>query len=709
MERASSGLTISEALVYDPAQSRLYATNVNNRVSMFDVDRATGAITALPFSPFFIQGALHGCMAVSPDGSILVGADLLSPFVDSLRIATSGVTPAPGSPFSAGSPSFSCAFRRDGGAVYTGGNIPFISGWTVSPSTGTLTPMPGSPFATPVIATGYATDTLNRLFTVSFTDGAVRAYSIEGGAPALLGSPTPSSQTGQIQGVMHPFGYYLATARNSNNVAVFRISGLGAGTTLTQVPGSPFATGGTFSNASIVDPSGQVVITANGSSRNLTTFLFDSGTGAMTPALLQPANTMGATGGIIGLAFARKAGVTTPTPGPAPPPPTITSIPNQSMLQNSTISVPFTIAGSVLVSALRVSIASSNTALLPVSPSALSTSCNSSGACTLRITPADGRAGSSTITLTVSDGTSATSTSFVVTVTAVRPSAPGVVLANPLGSGFAVTWSPPDTGTPMAYAVSWGTNTTASNLPLQLVPGTTPRFDVTAVPNGTYYFRIYAVGTGDLSPPSPLRQRRGHRRRQRAGPAAGAPHHGGHEQRDVELGRTEPRRGGDDLRSARGQRLRDERRRVGDDGQRDAHGVESRGGQLLGAHARREWRPRRRLEQQRADPGRVGAVHRRARHADSAAGDDHAGTGDVHVDRHGRRGGDVRRADRVRRRTPAGRHAVDDGPGHEPGVESDERQLRRAARRDERVWRERALERGELLGAVARGRIRTKN
>ena len=56
----------------------------------------------------------------------------------------------------------------------------------------------------------------------------------------------------------------------------------------------------------------------------------------------------------------------------------------------------------------------------------------------------------------------------------------------------------------MAYAVSWGTNTTASNLPLQLVPGTTPRFDVTAVPNGTYYFRVYAVGTGDLGPPSPL-------------------------------------------------------------------------------------------------------------------------------------------------------------------------------------------------------------
>ena len=38
---------------------------------------------------------------------------------------------------------------------------------------------------------------------------------------------------------------------------------------------------------------------------------------------------------------------------------------------------------------------------------------------------------------------------------------------------------------------------------MQLVPGTETRFDFSSLPNGTYFFRVHAVGTGDLSPPSP--------------------------------------------------------------------------------------------------------------------------------------------------------------------------------------------------------------
>lgn len=195
-------------------------------------------------------------------------------------------------------------------------------------------------------------------------------------------------------------------------------------------------------------------------------------------------------------------------PTPAPFGPTISGIPDQTTTQNTTITVPFTIGGDALPTALRVTLDSSNPTLLPTGPgtTALSTSCTITGACTLRITPEDGRTGSSLITVTVSDLCClSASTSFTVTVTGPggRPTAPGVALANAVGSGIAVTWTAPNSGAPAYYAVAWGTSTGASNLPLQLVPGTMARLDIAGVPPGTYFFRVYAIGGADISAPGP--------------------------------------------------------------------------------------------------------------------------------------------------------------------------------------------------------------
>jgi hypothetical protein len=76
------------------------------------------------------------------------------------------------------------------------------------------------------------------------------------------------------------------------------------------------------------------------------------------------------------------------------------------------------------------------------------------------------------------------------------------VLANAVGSGIAVTWTAPSSGAPSYYAVAWGTAPGAANLPVQLVPGTSGRLDIPAVPTGTYFFRVYAVGSVDVSAPS---------------------------------------------------------------------------------------------------------------------------------------------------------------------------------------------------------------
>lgn len=190
-------------------------------------------------------------------------------------------------------------------------------------------------------------------------------------------------------------------------------------------------------------------------------------------------------------------GTSTPTPAPAVLP-TISGIANQTLQQNTPVSIPFTISGAIIANALRTSATTSNPTLFPSLTSSIS--CDQGGRCVLQLAPADGRAGSAVITISVSDGTNATSESFTATVSAVRPSPTTGIAAVSIGSGLTLTWTPPDTGAPLAYVLSWGTTAGGSNLPVQLIDGNATRFDILALPSGPYYLRFAAVGTGDIGP-----------------------------------------------------------------------------------------------------------------------------------------------------------------------------------------------------------------
>jgi CSLREA domain-containing protein len=191
-----------------------------------------------------------------------------------------------------------------------------------------------------------------------------------------------------------------------------------------------------------------------------------------------------------------------PTPTPAPPgppvPPIISAFADQTLQQNSAATIPFTISGAIIAYALRTSATTSNPTLFPALASSIS--CDQAGRCNLQLVPADGRAGSGVVIVTVSDGTLATSASFTATVVAVRPTAPATVSAAAVGSGVTLTWTPPDTGAPMGYVLAWGTAAGASNLPVQLIGGSATRFDMLALPSGTYFLRLAAIGTGDVGP-----------------------------------------------------------------------------------------------------------------------------------------------------------------------------------------------------------------
>jgi 6-phosphogluconolactonase len=310
--------TASEQLVYDPANVRLFALNEgSNTVSAYSVNLTTGVLTALPYSPFNLGSGTWKCLAVHPGGSPLVAGDSGGNFMASFNLTAGSATQAAGSPFTTGTgaPS-SCAFSRDGQYVYTGGNVgASFAGFSVNAGTGTLTALTGSPFNSGALdPTAYVTDSAGRLFLANLALNQVRVFTTSAGLPSpVLTNPFASGLTQAIHGVLHPAGYYLVADRIGNRVGVYRIDGSGPSTTLTAVVGSPFAAGGTLTDVLALNQSGAYLFAANGTSRNITTFKVNAGTGALTLPVTQAVNTLGAIGIINGLAY-----VGQPQP-PSPP------------------------------------------------------------------------------------------------------------------------------------------------------------------------------------------------------------------------------------------------------------------------------------------------------------------------------------------------------------------------------------------------------
>ena len=192
-----------------------------------------------------------------------------------------------------------------------------------------------------------------------------------------------------------------------------------------------------------------------------------------------------------------------PTPPPAPTAPTVSPIPPQTLPSSGAGTVSFSVGGgTVNPAALTVTVSSSDPALLPATGLQLTNLGN--GQWQLAIRPVEGGRGAAVVTLTVSDGTQSSSSSFVV---AVGPSGPPQMLSTTLsGSGVIVMWSPPAAGPagPYAierYAIAGGTTLTGADLPVILTPNASTSYTFPALPSGTYYFRVYAIGPSGISDP----------------------------------------------------------------------------------------------------------------------------------------------------------------------------------------------------------------
>ena len=306
-----------ENMVYDDVNGRLYVfNNGSNTISVLAVNRTTGALTPLPFSPMALPplvGSFWSCLDISPNGTILAVGEAMGN-VATFVVTDEGATPAPGSPVATDLVTFgvgSLEFSRNGAYLYAGGGgccspgTRVIAGFAVNQATGALTHLAGSPFASGgILPVAYATDSAGRLFSADGqVTGTVQAFTSTGGILSpVSGSPFPSGHTFASRGLMHPAGGYIVSDHGANRIGVFAVTGAGSGTTLAAVPGSPFASGGTPTQTLALSDSGSLLFAGHGFTRNISTFRVNANL-TLTPLSVQAANTVGSTGVLGGLAY----------------------------------------------------------------------------------------------------------------------------------------------------------------------------------------------------------------------------------------------------------------------------------------------------------------------------------------------------------------------------------------------------------------------
>jgi 6-phosphogluconolactonase len=305
---------ICHRMVADAANNRLYViNNTSNSVSAFMVDPATGALTAMPFSPIAIGTGTWNAMDVHPSGSpLIVSNGATGGGAVSINITDTTATIAAGSPFLFGAATaFSNTFSADGSFYYVGGNTGGnIAGFSVNTSTGVLSPLKGSPFATgannPV---AHATDSQGRLFLLNTGSTAnpppIRVFTTTDGIPTgVTNNPFLSGLSQRRDSLIHPNeNFFIVAGNTGNNIGVYAISGTGADTMLAAVAGSPFPGGGTTANVLAITPDGNFLYLGNRLSRNISTFAFNTSTGDLTNLGVQPSNTIGSVGSVTGMAY----------------------------------------------------------------------------------------------------------------------------------------------------------------------------------------------------------------------------------------------------------------------------------------------------------------------------------------------------------------------------------------------------------------------
>ncbi len=271
----------------------------SNDVSAFAVNNTTGALTAVPGSPF-AAGTDPQAMAlfassysdVAYDAAFLYVANAGSDNVSAYTIDTNtgALTPLVPATYLTGKGPASIAIANNilfvnlFVFVANHGGSNDISAFSMDdPATGALTPVPGSPFPAGGNPLSLALGAGGKfLYTANpdATNPSISGFSIDpttGALSALSGSPFSL-----------PVSHYMATDQTGAYLYVTSgasIVGYGIDATtgaLTALPGFPVAAGANAYSITI-DPANQLLYVANDGAANVTGFRLDASTGALTP------------------------------------------------------------------------------------------------------------------------------------------------------------------------------------------------------------------------------------------------------------------------------------------------------------------------------------------------------------------------------------------------------------------------------------------
>ena len=183
----------------DPADKFLFASDTTppGNVLAYTID-STGALTAVGGSPFpAVSGSTNTYpyqIVVDSTGKFVYVDLMFTNQIAAFAIdsSTGALTAVPGSPFSTGAMPTALATVRN--FIYVSNSVDgTLSGYSIDPTTGALTAIPGSPFA---ISTGaLATNSTGSFLYASGVDG-IQAYGIDGSTGLLSAVGSPVSAPG---------------------------------------------------------------------------------------------------------------------------------------------------------------------------------------------------------------------------------------------------------------------------------------------------------------------------------------------------------------------------------------------------------------------------------------------------------------------------------------------------------------------------------
>ncbi len=288
----------------------VYVPTGNSTVEGFSIARTTGALTAIPGSPFTATGSggtTDGAWT-DPQGRFLfVGSEASGDiWVFQINAATGALTETAGSPFTMGVVAADImTVDASGKFLYVGQLSPSagVAAFSIDQTTGALTPIPGSPFNLG-IAQVRASLTGEFLLGVaqiqdagSATDTHIHVFSINPatGVPTEVNGSPFVTASAPFDFAISPNGKFVYTVgTTTGTTTVGAIEGFQMATTgvLTKLSGSPFASLPTASGC-LFDQSGADLVCADTISGGK---LFVLGASATNGALTNVA-TFGSTGG----------------------------------------------------------------------------------------------------------------------------------------------------------------------------------------------------------------------------------------------------------------------------------------------------------------------------------------------------------------------------------------------------------------------------